>query len=83
MFSSPAVRIEGPVDPITLLRLRGDLGNPGPPGEMGPKGFQGQVGATGPVGEPGDPGPAGKNTGAGKHSLMLLFFQLKLKAKIS
>lgn len=71
MFSSPAVMIEGPVDPITLLRLRGDLGSPGPPGDMGPKGYQGQVGATGYVGQPGIPGLAGKNTGAGKHSLMV------------
>ncbi|XP_013879892.1 complement C1q subcomponent subunit A [Austrofundulus limnaeus] len=64
----PAVMIQGPVDPITLLRLKGDLGNPGPPGDMGVKGYQGQLGATGPVGKPGPPGPTGKNTGAGQAS---------------
>ncbi|XP_047202278.1 complement C1q subcomponent subunit C-like isoform X1 [Girardinichthys multiradiatus] len=64
----PAVRVDGPVDPSVLLRLRGDRGNPGPQGPIGPKGYRGDLGPSGTDGEPGPPGPAGKNIDSGKHS---------------
>ncbi|XP_037535693.1 complement C1q subcomponent subunit C [Nematolebias whitei] len=61
-----AVLVDGPVDPVTLLELKGDQGSPGLPGVMGPVGYKGQVGATGRIGQPGPPGQAGKNTASGQ-----------------
>lgn len=62
----PAVRVEGPVDPSLLLRLKGDRGNPGPQGPIGPKGFRGELGAPGMPGQPGPPGPEGRNADSGQ-----------------
>ncbi|KAM4740864.1 complement C1q subcomponent subunit A-like [Anableps anableps] len=64
----PVVRVDGPMDPSVLLRLKGERGNPGPQGPIGPKGFRGELGPAGVAGQPGPPGPAGINIDSGQSS---------------
>lgn len=66
LILSSAHRLDGPEDPVILLRLKGDKGDPGPPGPIGPKGYPGEVGAPGKDGLPGPPGQAGGNVDSGK-----------------
>lgn len=60
-----APNAEGPLDPGTLLRLRGEVGSRGLQGAIGPKGYRGDLGIAGRPGNPGSPGPNGKSLSHG------------------
>ncbi|XP_074540053.1 uncharacterized protein LOC141799136 isoform X2 [Halichoeres trimaculatus] len=61
----PVLNSEGPLDPGTVLRLRGEAGSRGEQGPQGPKGYRGDLGTPGRPGKPGPPGPNGRNLGQG------------------
>lgn len=55
--------LEGLSDPVSRLKLKGEVGPRGAQGPVGLKGYSGHLGLPGVPGLPGEPGPAGQPTG--------------------